>query len=113
LVALDEKYGAQGLAIVAFPSLQFGGQEFGTSEEIAKFAEGKGAKFQMMSTVDVNGAKASPVWSYLKGACDTCGGDVKWNFSAKFLVDKAGNVVERNGDNPAKSEAKIQDLLSK
>jgi glutathione peroxidase-family protein len=31
---------------------------------------------------------------------------------AKFLIDKDGNVVERNGDNPLASEAKIQKLLA-
>jgi glutathione peroxidase-family protein len=30
---------------------------------------------------------------------------------AKFLVDKVGNVVERNGDNPLASEGKIKQLL--
>lgn len=33
-------------------------------------------------------------------------------FQAKFLVDKDGNVVERNGDNPLASETKIQQLLA-
>jgi hypothetical protein len=31
---------------------------------------------------------------------------------AKFIIDKAGNVVERNGDNPMASEAKLQQLLA-
>lgn len=31
---------------------------------------------------------------------------------AKFLIDKEGNVVERNGDNPLASEGKIQQLLA-
>lgn len=110
-MALDEKYSSQGLAIVAFPSMQFGGQEFKTSAEIKKFTEEKGVKFLMMDTVDVNGPKASPVWNYLKGACDTCEGDVKWNFAAKFVVDKTGAVIERNKDNPAKSEELIESLL--
>lgn len=39
-------------------------------------------------------------------------GDVKWNFAAKFIIDKEGNVVERNGDSPAASEAKIKKLLA-
>lgn len=52
------------------------------------------------------------VYQYLKGACANCGGDIKWNFAAKFLVDKAGNVVQRNGDSPLASEATIQQLLA-
>jgi hypothetical protein len=32
--------------------------------------------------------------------------------AAKFIIDKKGNVVERNGDNPLASEAKIKQLLA-
>lgn len=38
--------------------------------------------------------------------------DVKWNFGAKFIIDKAGNVVERNGDSPAASEGTLKKLLA-
>lgn len=110
-MSLYDKYSSQGLEIVAFPSLQFGGQEFSNNDDIKKFVENKGAKFTIMDKVDCNGPQASPVWDFLKGACDNCSGDVRWNFAAKFLVDKAGNVVERNGDNPMKSEEKIQSML--
>lgn len=99
------------MEILAFPCSQFGGQELKTNGEIEKFASEKGVQFTMMDKVDVNGAKASPVWNYLKGSCDSCAGDVKWNFACKFLVDKDGKTVERNGDNPSASEAKIQGLL--
>ena len=76
------------------------------------FAAGKGLtgkSFTLMKRADVNGGGASPVWSMLKGACDTCDGDVRWNFAAKFYVDKEGNVVERSGDNDA---ALIEKLVS-
>jgi glutathione peroxidase-family protein len=108
---MHEKYNSEGLEIVAFPCNQFGRQEPGSNAEIAEFVAGYGAEFLMMDKVDVNGADASPVWSYLKGACDTCGDDVGWNFGAKFVVDKEGTVVERNGGNPSASEALIQSLL--
>lgn len=84
----------QGLEIVAFPCNQFGRQEPGSNAEIAEFVAGYGAEFLMMDKVDVNGADASPVWSYLKGACDTCGDDVGWNFGAKFVVDKVRSREE-------------------
>ena len=54
-----------------------------------QFAAGKGATFQLMEKIDVNGVKTSPVWQYLKKEKP---GDVKWNFDAKFLIDKQGNV---------------------
>jgi len=33
------------------------------------------------------------------------------NFDAKFIIDKAGNVVERNSKSPKDSEALIKSLL--
>ncbi len=49
------------------------------------------------------------MWAFLKK--ETKSGDVGWNFAAKFIIDKTGKVVERNGDSPAASEAKIKALL--
>lgn len=112
LVDLHSKYNSQGLEIVAFPCNQFGAQEPGSPAEIQKFVTDKGVKFNMMEKIDVNGPKTHPVYQYLKGACSNCSGDVRWNFAAKFIIDKKGNVVERNGDNPLASEAKIKQLLA-
>jgi glutathione peroxidase-family protein len=41
----------------------------------------------MMDKIDVNGAKTSPVWAFLK---EKFPGDVSWNFAAKFIIDKVG-----------------------
>lgn len=113
LVQLHDKYNSQGLEIIAFPCNQFGGQEPGSPQQIQSFTrDNYGVKFTLMEKVDVNGPRTHPVWQYLKSACDSCAGDVTWNFKAKFLVDKQGNVVERNGDNPLAAEAKIQQLLA-
>ena len=60
-----------------------------------------------MEKVDVNGPSTSPVWTYLKGACESCGGDVGWNFAAKFIVDKQGNVLKRT-----KAEAEVEGIIS-
>ncbi len=62
--------------------------------------------------IDVNGSGTHPVWQWLKGACASCDGEVTWNFGAKFIIDKNGNVVERRGDNPLACEAKIKELLA-
>lgn len=62
----------------------------------------------MMEKVDVNGPKTAPVWAWLKSQKP---GDVKWNFDAKFIIDKEGKVVDRNSQSPAASEAKIKALL--
>jgi glutathione peroxidase len=56
----------------------------------------------------VNGANTSPVWKWLK---EQQPGDVSWNFAAKFIIDKDGNVVERNGSGAGDSKAKLTSLL--
>ena len=95
---MAKELGPKGLEIVAFPCNQFGRQEPGTDAEIKKFAADKGFAqgdpgVNMMAKVDVNGADASPVWNFLKE--QTNSGDVSWNFAAKFIVNKDGDVVER------------------
>lgn len=95
LVQLDKKYSSKGLVIIGAPCNQFGAQEPGSNADIKKFAAARGAKFPMLSKLDVNGPYASPLYKFLKaekGGVLTS--DVKWNFS-KFLVDREGNVVER------------------
>merc|ERR1711871_1234151 len=77
------KYSSEGLEILAFPCNQFGGQEPGSDAEVLKFAERKGAKFPIMSKVDVNGAGAHPLFAWLKDS--TSPGfppmkDIPWNF---------------------------------
>ena len=62
----------------------------------------------MMDKIDVNGANTSPVWKWLK---EQQPGDVSWNFAAKFIIDKDGNVVERNGSGAGDSKAKLTSLL--
>lgn len=47
-------------------SNQFLSQEPGTNEEIKKFARDKGFKGVLMNKIDVNGPKASPVYTFLK-----------------------------------------------
>ena len=73
------KFGCPVFAVVC--SNQFGFQEPGNSEQIKNFASGKGFKGLLMEKIDVNGPKASPVYSFLKvclvakqswcGCCDT------------------------------------------
>ena len=99
---MSNKYGADKLAILAFPSDEFGGQELKTCGEIEAFTTKAGVDaakgFHMMEKVQVNGPSASPVWQYLKGSCDSCGADVRWNFAAQFVVDQNGKTVKRVSD---------------
>lgn len=103
LEQLAETY-ADRLAVVGLPCNQFGGQEPGTSEEIAEFCSATyGVSFPMTEKIEVNGEGRHAVYDALVGQpyADEGGfkknpepGDVQWNFE-KFLVDADGRVVAR------------------
>ena len=97
LEALHQKYGAQGLVVLGFPCNQFGQQEPGDAQEIARFCSlSYHVTFPMFAKIDVNGPSAHPLYDFLKSEKSGLLGieAIKWNFS-KFLVDKEGRVVER------------------
>ena len=97
LQALYEKYRERGLVVLGFPCNQFGAQEPGEASEIAAFCEKNyGVTFPMFAKVEVNGEHAHPLFRHLKKAAPGLLGSeaIKWNFT-KFLVDRAGEVVER------------------
>jgi glutathione peroxidase len=116
LEALWQKYRDRGLVVVGFPCNQFGGQDPGSDGEIAQFcSRNYGVSFPMMAKVDVNGAKAHPLWKWLKSAAPGLLGSeaVKWNFT-KFLVGRDGRVIRRYAPNdaPASLEADIEAALA-
>ncbi|MFJ8019427.1 glutathione peroxidase [Streptomyces sp. NPDC096311] len=116
LQSLYREFGQRGLEILGFPCNQFGGQEPGTDEEIQDFCSTKfDVTFPVFGKVDVNGADAAPLFTYLRGQArgdfgpdngflfehikkirpEAIGTDeVKWNFT-KFLVAKDGTVLRR------------------
>jgi glutathione peroxidase len=97
LEKLWEEYRDRGLVVVGFPSNQFGAQDPGSNDEIASFCQlNYGVSFPMMAKVDVNGAKAHPVWQWLTAEAPGLLGTqaIKWNFT-KFLVGKDGRVIKR------------------
>jgi len=120
LEALYEKYQGQGLEILDFPCNQFGQQAPGTIEEIHQFCSANfNIQFPQFDKIDVNGANAHPLYTYLKSQ-KSFGGfdlndktgkllddmmrkrdanydknpDIKWNFT-KFLVSRDGRVLKR------------------
>ncbi len=89
-----QKYKSKGFKIVGFPSNNFGSQEPGTNEEIAKFCKLKyDVNFDMMAKISVKGEDKHPLYKFLTEQADKKG-EVGWNFE-KFLIDKTGNVVDR------------------
>ena len=134
LEALYQKYQAQGLEILDFPSNQFLRQAPGTDEEISDFCTlNYGTTFPRFAKTDVNGDEADPLFVWLKEqAKEDIGddhsksfenkvrllkpfaskGDIKWNFG-KFLINKNGEVQGRYSPayKPEQLEAAIEELL--
>ena len=97
LERLQATYADRGFAVLGFPCNQFGGQEPGTSDEIATFCSTTyGVTFPMFEKIDVNGEDRDPLYVELTEVPDAEGtaGDIQWNFE-KFLVAPGGAVVAR------------------
>lgn len=94
LQALQDKY-KEKLVIIGTPCNQFGGQEPGSSEEIASFCEKNfGVTFPLSEKLEVKGSNQHPLYQWLtqkakNGALDA---SVSWNFN-KFLINETGQLV--------------------
>lgn len=99
LQSLYEEFKDRGFEVLAFPCNQFGAQEPGSAEQITLFCETQyGVRFQLFEKTDVNGAKAHPLFTYLKEKAPGIMGtdSIKWNFT-KFLIDRSGQKIKRFG----------------
>ena len=94
------------MVIMAFPSTEFGAQEYGTDEEIKAFADQKNFPGVLMKLGNLLGPKAPEVWKFFLN--ETGARDPSWNFKAKFLVSKTGVVSVPKGD----VEAEIAALMA-
>jgi glutathione peroxidase len=97
LQALHDKYAKKGLVVLGVPANNFGQQEPGSDDEIAKFCEKRyHVKFDMLSKVSVAGDDQAPLYKFLtsKETDPKYGGEIKWNFT-KFLISREGEVVNR------------------
>ena len=115
LEALYRKFRDRGFEVLAFPCNQFGQQEPGDAEEIARFCSlTYDVTFPVFAKIDVNGPNADPLYDYIKrikpGVLGTKG--IKWNFT-KFLVNREGAVVGRFAPTvkPEELESVIEKLL--
>jgi len=98
--ALSDKYGSDQLVILAFPSREFGGQEFKEDEKIRDFAASKNFPKNdvgvLLKRGSVKGKEASELWKHMRD--EVGGGDPTWNFGSIYLVDKSGKVSTPKGD---------------
>ena len=94
LQQLYEKYGSN-LAIVGFPSNNFGAQEPGSESEIMNFCEQNyGVTFPLSKKIDVIGVHQHPLFRWLtkkelNGWNDR---EPNWNF-CKYLIDEDGRLI--------------------
>ena len=94
LEKLYEKF-KDKLVIVGFPANNFGGQEPGTSVEIAEFCKKNyGVTFPMAEKVSVKGDDIAPIYKYILDEAEKKGfnNPIEWNFT-KFLFDENGNFL--------------------
>jgi glutathione peroxidase len=84
------------LTIIGVPSNQFGGQEPGSSSEIASFCKlNYGVTFPITEKIDVKGKNQHLLYKFLtkKELNGLKSSSVKWNFQ-KYLVDEEGNLID-------------------
>jgi glutathione peroxidase len=90
LEALDRRWRARGLAVIGFPSNDFGRQEPGSAQQIADFCENTfGVRFAMMSKTTVVGRDAHP---FFRALAQRTGSAPQWNFH-KYLIARDGQTV--------------------
>lgn len=83
------------VVVLGFPANNFGGQEPGSSEQIATFCQKNyGVTFPLFEKIDVVGEKQAPLYKWLttkslNGWNDQAPG---WNFS-KYVVDENGKLT--------------------
>lgn len=108
LQALYEKYQKQGFVLVGVPANEFGKQEPGTDEQIAKFCSTKyKVTFPMTTKVVVKGDGIAPLYKVLT---DGKGGEIKWNFT-KFLIGRNGQIVSRFEPRVAPDAKEVTDAI--
>ncbi|MGC4039229.1 MAG: redoxin domain-containing protein [Flavobacterium sp.] len=96
LEAIYEKYKDKNFIIIGFPANNFGSQEPGSNEQIAKFCEmNYGVTFPMMSKISVKGDDMNEIYKFLtqKSQNGLQDSEVEWNFQ-KYLINEQGQLVK-------------------
>jgi glutathione peroxidase len=115
LEKLYESYKDKGFTVLGFPCDQFGHQEPGDEAEIKNFCSlTYDVKFPLFAKVEVNGANAHSLYTFLKSEKPGLLGSqaIKWNFT-KFLIGKDGVVLKRYAptDTPEAIEKDVAKLV--
>lgn len=113
LQALYEEF-QDKLAVVGFPSNDFGGQEPGTNEEIQAFCETRyGVTFPLGAKITIKGTNVHPVYQWLtnKKYNNVADSEVRWNFH-KYLLDENGQLFKSFPAGVSPLDAQILDWLN-
>ncbi len=112
LESLHKKFKDKGLAVIAFPSNDFGSQEPGTNEQIQEFCKlNYGVTFPLMLKASVKGQSTQPFYKALLNLSSDKS-DIGWNFE-KFLITREGSKIERfkSGTTPKDLDKIISGIL--
>jgi glutathione peroxidase len=96
LEAIYSKYKDKNFVVIGFPANNFGAQEPGSNQEIAKFCQmNYGVTFPMMAKISVKGSDMHPIYQFLtqKSKNGLQDSEVDWNFQ-KYLINENGQLVK-------------------
>ena len=113
LEAIYSKYKDKNFVIIGFPANNFGSQEPGSNEQIAKFCQmNYGVTFPMMSKISVKGKDIHEVYKFLtqkdkNGLQDS---QVEWNFQ-KYLINEEGKLIKVLSPRVLPTDSEIVDWI--
>lgn len=111
LERLHRELAEHGFSVVGFPCNQFGAQEPGSEEEIARFCRTRyDVTFPLSAKLEVNGADRHPLYAWLTAPANGYPGEIEWNFE-KFLIGRDGKLLARypSGTSP-EDKGLLQDI---
>jgi glutathione peroxidase len=115
LEAIYSKYKDKNFVIIGFPANNFGSQEPGSNEQIAKFCQmNYGVTFPMMSKISVKGKDIHEVYKFLtqkdkNGLQDS---QVEWNFQ-KYLINEEGKLIKVLSPRVLPTDSEIVDWINR
>jgi glutathione peroxidase len=113
LQKIQSEYGDK-VVILAFPCNQFGGEEPGSSSEIAEFyKKNYRVNFQLFEKIDVAGDNQHPLYKWLSSVSQNGLEDKRvptWNF-CKYFINEKGEVIDFYGSSINPMDAKILDRI--
>lgn len=112
LEKLYETYKDKGFVIIGVPSNDFGGQEPGSNQEIAKFCKiNYGVTFPMASKEVVSGDDAHPFYKWARKTLGF-GTAPKWNFH-KYLINRKGELVDYFNSTTSPENDRVKEAIEK